>query len=138
MTGSVTSWLSVIGLGITLITAAAAAVAFFRASYAKTTIETLKENNSALTEQVGILKEGHDNAVRELGELRAENSVLREALQGKADVERVIRVIEDHHRDVIEERLQFRRDWERVIKDLSNVVREFVESSTKSLGAEGV
>jgi hypothetical protein len=107
----------------------ASAAAYLRASYAKATVATLSESNAALSEQVEILKNAREDEAKERLEERRraaqeivglttrveaqerENAILREAVQGKADVERVIQVIEDHHHEVIEDRRAFHVEW---------------------------
>lgn len=62
---------------LTIATAAAAGVAYFRASYAKATIETLKENNSALTSRVDILESDLKAAKVKVTAVEQENKLLR-------------------------------------------------------------
>lgn len=101
----------------------ASAAAYLRASYAKATVATLAESNAALKEQVEILKAERDADTIEreteratltarLETLERENGTLREVVQGKADVERVIMVIQDHHHEVIQDRKSFHREWQ--------------------------
>lgn len=101
-----------------LLALAAAAAAYFRASYAKATITTLSESNTALLEQVGILKSEReaDQAKAELRDqrmaaLERENETLREVVQGKADIERVIQVLQDQHHSIVQDRDQWRDLW---------------------------
>jgi hypothetical protein len=100
----------------------ASAAAYLRASYAKATVATLAESNAALKEQVEILKAERDadelereaeraRMTARLETLERENGTLREVVQGKADVERVIMVIQDHHHEVIQDRKAFHLEW---------------------------
>jgi hypothetical protein len=107
----------------------ASAAAYLRASYAKATVATLTESNVALTDQVRILKEERaDDAKARKAEqeewakdryaltvrmetVERENETLREAVQGKADVERLVMLIQDHHHEVIEDRKAFHAEW---------------------------
>lgn len=113
--GFVVAVLGIIGL-------LASATAFFRASYAKATVTTLAESNAALKEQVAILKDQQEADEQERAEeklqlatrleaVERENATLREVVQGKADMERVVMVIQDHHHEVIEDRRTFHREW---------------------------
>jgi len=107
----------------------ASAAAYFRASYAKATVATLAESNAALKEQVELLKTERDDERAERQRERSEdaqraaqmalrvesvereNETLREVVQGKADVERLVMLIQDHHHEVIEDRKGFHREW---------------------------
>lgn len=62
---------------LTIATAAAAAVAYFRASYAKATIDTLKDNNDALDKRVDILEKELSEEKVKTEALREENRLLR-------------------------------------------------------------
>ena len=57
-------------------------VTYFRASYAKATIETLKESNAALTERVDILESENERCSAELRGLKTENTNLRNYVSG--------------------------------------------------------
>jgi hypothetical protein len=127
------SWLSGwVGVAVAVLGALgllASAAAYLRASYAKATVATLAESNAALSEQVRILKDERDAERQEREAERArlareaeqvavrvealerENGTLREVVQGKADIERVIMVITDHHHEVIEDRRAFHVEW---------------------------
>lgn len=124
-----TGWVGLAVAVVGLLGLLASAAAYLRASYAKATVATLSESNAALSEQVEILKGQREEEAREraaekeraAAEVYAlttrveaqerENAVLREAVQGKADVERVIMVIQDHHHEVIEDRRAFHAEW---------------------------
>lgn len=125
----VSGWLGVVLAVIGVLGLVASAAAYLRASYAKATVATLSESNAALTDQVRILKEEREEEAKERAAEREraaqemyaltvkvetqerENAVLREAVQGKADVERVIMVIQDHHHEVVEDRRAFHAEW---------------------------
>jgi hypothetical protein len=122
-------WLGLIVAVLGALGLLASAAAYFRASYAKATVATLAESNAALSEQVRILKEERDEdrleRERERKEdaakaaqmavkieaLERENATLREVVQGKADVERLVMLIQDHHHEVIEDRKAFHVEW---------------------------
>ena len=112
------TWLTIVGGLATLVALAGAGTAYFKASYAKATVATLGESNRALLEQVAILKsereaDAAERATQEarIQALERENSVLREVVQGKADIDRVIMVIQDQHHDDVEFRSQWREEW---------------------------
>lgn len=103
MTQWVAGLLSVLGV----VLAASTAVAYFRAGLAKATIETLRESNDALTARNGELDAVIMRLETRLSALERENEVLRSALGGKADVERVVEVVEHHHEEVMADRRMF-------------------------------
>lgn len=125
----ISGWVGVAVGVIGLLGILAGTAAYLRAGYAKATVQTLSENNAALTDQVRILKEerteekaSHDaeraKSAAEIYALTArveaqerENDILREAIQGKADVERLVMLIQDHHHEVIEDRKAFHTEW---------------------------
>lgn len=117
-----TGWVGVVVTLIGLLGLLASAAAYLRASYAKATVSTLAESNAALSEQVRILKSEREDDERErvkerlatqgrLETLERENGTLREVVQGKADVERLVMLIQDHHHEVIEDRKSFHKEW---------------------------
>lgn len=119
MGSNIATWLTIVGGLATLIALAGAGAAYFRASYAKATVTTLGESNRALLEQVAILKDervaDQQQAAAQEARIQAlerENSVLREVVQGKADIDRVIMVIQDQHHDDVEFRTDWRKAWE--------------------------
>ena len=92
--------LGVLGGVLGFVLVVATVVAYFRASLAKATIDTLKDSNAALTERVSIL-ERETTAMRVQTEaLTRENNVLREAVSGKADVAEILALITHHHSEV--------------------------------------
>lgn len=121
--------LAVIGIVLVVLAAVGSAAAYLRASYAKATVTTLGESNAALKEQVEILKADREEDDRErtlvaakvkahtddlsarLGSLERENLVLKDVVQGKADLDRLVMLIQDHHHEVIEDRRAFHAEW---------------------------
>lgn len=126
-------WLSGwVGLAVAILGALgllASAAAYLRASYAKATVATLVESNTALRSRLDDLEqerrdesEAHRaqlanerrerlEVVTRLEALERENGTLREVVQGKADVERLVMLIQDHHHEVIEDRKAFHVEW---------------------------
>jgi hypothetical protein len=115
-------WLALVVTILGALGLLASAAAYLRASYAKATVATLAESNAALTEQVAILKAKAeaDEQDRErerlsmtgrLNLMESENNTLREVVQGKADVERLVMLIQDHHHEVIGDRTRFHTEW---------------------------
>lgn len=103
--------LAVVALG-------AASLAYFRSAYAKATVTTLSESNQAQAEQIRILKDqrAEDEKVQatittRLASVERENGILREVVQGKADIERVLRALEDQNHAAIQDRDQWRETW---------------------------
>jgi hypothetical protein len=125
----------------------ASAAAYFRASYAKATVATLAESNAALSEQVRILKEERDEDRKEREDerreasqknaamairveaLERENGVLREVVQGKADVERLVMLIQDHHHEVIEDRKAFHIEWRGEIDKMQGTLDDVLSAT---------
>lgn len=161
---TVPTWLSGwVGLAVLILGALgllASAAAYLRASYAKATVTTLSESNAALSEQVEILKTQRAQEAaalvvereRSASEVYAlttrvetqerENTVLREAIQGKADVERVIMVIQDHHHEVIEDRRAFHLEWrgeiDKVTASQDDVLSAVGEIATSQKAVRGM
>jgi len=117
-------------VAILALTALAASVAaYFRASYVKATVVTLQENNAALTDRVRILTEAATEAERERavevakweaerevdrGRIRAletENGILRDVVQGRADITNVVDEIQHHHTEVMANAASFHQEW---------------------------
>lgn len=126
-------WVGVVVAILGLLGLLASAAAYLRASYAKATVATLAESNAALKEQVEILKAERDEDQREretekaalthrLETLEHENGTLREVVQGKADVERVIMVIQDHHHEILTDRKAFHNEWRGEINKIQGTV----------------
>lgn len=122
-------WVGIVVGIIGLLGLFASAAAYLRASYAKATVATLAESNAALMQQVELLKSERDEERRDrererredsqkatqmalrVEALERENATLREVVQGKADVERLVMLIQDHHHEVIEDRKGFHAEW---------------------------
>lgn len=152
-----------VGLAVAILGALgllASAAAYLRASYAKATVATLAESNAALSEQVRILKEERDEdrvereqerkedaakaaqmAVK-IEALERENDTLREVVQGKADVERLVMLIQDHHHEVIEDRKAFHVEWrgeiDKVQGTLDDVLSATGEIATTQKAVRGM
>lgn len=92
--------LGVLGGLLGLVLVVATVVAYFRASLAKATIETLKDSNSALTDRVAILEAEQERQKVRTESLERENATLREAVSGKADVAEILALITHHHNEV--------------------------------------
>lgn len=89
----------------TIATAAAAAVAYFRASYAKATIETLKENNDALTNRVTILESDLKAANVKVAAVEQENILLRTLVPAEETLGVILVTLQElhaQHRDMLE------------------------------------
>lgn len=90
---------------LTIATAAAAGVAYFRASYAKATIETLKENNSALSNRVDILEGENETLKVKVAAVEQENTLLRTLVPAEETLGTILeclRELSDQHRDILE------------------------------------
>lgn len=97
-------YLSVVGIFITLLTAAAAAAGFYRATSAKATVEIQGQTIKALEQRLEQVLADNTAKTAENTRLTGENTILRDALGGKADIERLETLIENHHKAVIEDR----------------------------------
>lgn len=89
----------------TIATAAAAAVAYFRASYAKATIETLEKNNSALTDRVTILERDLAAANVKVAAVEQENVLLRTLVPAEETLGVILVTLQElhaQHRDMLE------------------------------------
>jgi hypothetical protein len=69
-------------LAFGLVVIAAATAAYYRSAYAKVTIDTLKENNEALTGRVSILEADSQRQTEQIRTLKAENETLRNVVTG--------------------------------------------------------
>ena len=108
----VPAWLGALSVALAIITGTAAAVAFYRSSYARTTIDTLKESNAAYVEHQGLQDAKIASLEAEVAHYRTTSATdrarvetLEKALQGKADFERLESLIIDHHREVMDDRV---------------------------------
>lgn len=145
-------WVALIAGTLGVLGLLASAAAYLRAGYAKATVQTLSENNAALTDQVRILKEEREEDTRQREQERTrnaaevfaltarveaqerENDILREAIQGKADVERLVMLIQDHHHDVMADRDAYRTEWRgevgKVLGTLDDLLKVASETNT--------
>lgn len=87
----------ILGL-LTLVSVVASAVAVARATLAKTTIETLKENNDALSARVGLLEQENGRQAAQVVSLLAENASLQSYVSGADAVKELAKVIGDSER----------------------------------------
>ena len=69
-------WLMAIPLIIGVVGGAAGIIAWFRWHLGESTIRTLKENNAALSQSVGILKAQGEEREKLIGELKDRKSVV--------------------------------------------------------------
>lgn len=113
--GWLSGWVGLLVGIVGLLGILASAAAYVRAGYAKATVATLAESNAALSGRVESLKEEAEAAALERAQEKAreaadratlegrvealerENSVLREVIQGKADLERLASLLDSHH-----------------------------------------
>lgn len=99
--------LAAIGGVLAIVVLVAVIVAYFRVNLSQATIDTLKESNAALTTRNGELDAELLDLKPRVAALERENEVLRSALGGKADVERIAALIEHHHDEVMADRRAF-------------------------------
>lgn len=105
MVVEVSGWFTLLTAGFGLIGLLAGLVAFARASYAKSTIDTLKESNAALTERVDMLESERTHYKGVADTKTAEVAVLERALSGRDDITRLESELQSH-REVLLARLQ--------------------------------
>lgn len=109
-----TGWVGAIAAILGLLGLLASAAAYLRATYAKATVATLAESNAALKERVELLtgdlvneradraQEKVDHATQRaadmarLAAVEVENATLRELVQGKADLDRLVLLVNDN------------------------------------------
>jgi cell division septum initiation protein DivIVA len=106
------TWPNLVGLVpvvLLVILASATVVAYFRASLAKATIDTLKESNGALTEQVAIVKDEAAQLATRVALLERENEQLRAAPRVAFD--QLLGAIETHHAEILADRHEFAQQW---------------------------
>lgn len=96
------SILGVIGSLFAVVLVVATVVAYFRASLAKATIDTLRDSNNALQERVTILESETEKMKVKTESLQRENGILREAVSGKADILQIVQLLENHHNTVMD------------------------------------
>lgn len=104
-----TSLWSAIPVALLLVTVAATVVAYFRASLAKATIDTLKESNAALAEQVTILKAEQIATTARMESVERENELLRSAPQ--VAFHKLSNAIDHHHAEVTRDRAEFAQSF---------------------------
>ena len=116
--GDVTGWLTTLGVVLGVVLAVATVVAYFRTALAKATIDTLKESNAALIEQVGILKAEAVVTEARLTAVERENETLRAA--PRVAIDQLMNAIETHHREVLADRQVFADLWHAAQIDIGN------------------
>ena len=153
-------WVALVAAIIGVLGGLSGAVAYLRAGYAKATVQTLGENNAALSDQVRILKEerAEDQRLRQEERTKSaaevfaltarveaqerENDILREAIQGKADVERLVMLIQDHHHEVIEDRRAFHVEWrgeiDKIVASQDDLLKAVGEVATSQKAVRGM
>lgn len=100
MTGLVPA-LTVLGVLAGLLVAAASVVAFFRANLAKSTIDTLRDSNLALTARVVELEAEDARKTTKLAHLEQEAADLRSYVSGTEAVARLEVQLAEHRTDVV-------------------------------------
>lgn len=93
---------SIVSTGILLLGVLALAVAYYRASYAKATIATLKDSNAALTERVEILEDQAERCNKELDRVTAENTNLKSYVAGTEAIALLRQTIENQHHELMQ------------------------------------
>jgi hypothetical protein len=77
------------------------AVAYFRQSYAKATIETLRENNAALTDRVSVLEGEGTRCATRLTAVESENTQLRTFVSGADAIKTLAESIAGQHSELM-------------------------------------
>lgn len=113
------AWLGPVAILITLISAAAAAAAYFRATNAKATIELQSSTITSYEQRLAQVESELAHYKADSIAARAENEVLRGALSGRADVEHLGSLLENHHRQVMDDRAVDRRAMEASLTQLA-------------------
>jgi len=121
-------WFGLIAGVVGLLGLFVGAAAYLRSGYVKSTVQTLSDSNAALEGQLRILKDARaEEQAQHLLQVEKgaadvyalttrveaterENGILREAIQGKADVERLVMLIQDHHHEVMADRTAAREE----------------------------
>ena len=99
--GGLTAALSTVGVLVGLLVIAATVVAFFRANYAKATIDTLRDSNTALTGRVAELEAENSRQAGKIRHLEEEAVSLRSYVSGTEAVARLEQQMADHHLEVV-------------------------------------
>lgn len=89
------------GAILALVGIVGAAFAYFKAAYARGTIETLKDSNAALIEKVDILEGASVECTTRLQAVEAENATLRTVVSGSDAIHTLARQIADQHAEVM-------------------------------------
>jgi hypothetical protein len=117
-----TAALSTIGVLVGLLVVAATVVAFFRANYAKATIDTLRDSNTALTERVKELEAENGRQAVKIAHLEDEAVALRSYVSGTEAVARLEQKFDHYHGELTEHR---------------GVVTERLDAIAAAVGAKG-
>src|SRR5690242_11398232 len=80
-------WVALVAGTLGVLGLLASAAAYLRAGYAKATVQTLSENNAALTEQVRILKDERDEDTRQREQERTRNAAEVFALTARVEAQ---------------------------------------------------
>lgn len=97
----VASLFGIIGGAIALVGVTAIALFYFRSSYSKATIDSLKENNQALTERVGLVEAEAERCTTRCTALEQENSTLRALVTGRSAIEALELTLRDVHHEAM-------------------------------------
>jgi cell division protein FtsB len=100
MTG-LTAAFTILGVVAGLLVAAASVVAFFRANLAKSTIDTLRDSNAALTGRVAELEAENGRQATKLEHLEQEAADLRTYVSGTEAIARLEQQFADHRADMV-------------------------------------
>lgn len=112
--------LSVLGVLCGLLVIAAAALALFRANYAKATIDTLRDSNTALTDRVKELEADNTRILAQNESQATELRYLRTYVSGTEAVKALERKVEEHQRDLVTHRRALVATLERIERKLGN------------------
>lgn len=110
------SLLTLLPFILTIATAAAAAVAYFRASYAKATIDTLRDSNQALAERVGLLELEVTAEKAKTEALREENRLLRTLVPAEETLGVILQTLQE----LASQHERFNSQHERMIELLTD------------------
>jgi predicted RNase H-like nuclease (RuvC/YqgF family) len=102
--GSLGAILTILGGLAALLVIAAVAVAFYRASYARATIETLRESNNALTNRVSELEASEGRLKLRCDSLEREAVSLRGYVSGTEAVRELEKKVEAYHGELLAHR----------------------------------
>jgi septal ring factor EnvC (AmiA/AmiB activator) len=87
----------IVGIALALIGAVAVAVSYYRASYSRATIDTLKDSNAALTERVELLEDDMERCSSALVAMTSERDNLRSYVAGTEAINALAVTITEQH-----------------------------------------